>query len=212
MRIRLCWETEEEAKVSCRRFGKTIGRGRLYAVGETAAEVVWEALPGQTRTRNRLLYSVKRKAAACGLTVCSFPAEEPSAVDEALKTAGAVRLDCTEYLLSWEPPARWQAATGQEPFLLRQQEDGETKLIQGIRDGVPVFSARLAPYRDGSYLYEVEVPDRLRNQGIGTGALQQLLQQQAAPVYLQIGSYNERALHLYRKLGFQTETRLNYYR
>lgn len=212
MRIRLCWETEEEAKVSCRRFGKTIGQGRLYIVGADAAEVTWETLPGQTKTRNRLLRSMKRKAAACGLTVCSFPAEELSAADEALKAAGAVCLDCTEYMLRWEPPAQWQAVTGQKPVLLRQQEDGETKLIQGVRDGESVFLARLAPYRDGSYLYEVEVPDGLRNQGIGTEALQQLLLQQAAPVYLQVGSYNERALHLYRKLGFQTETRLNYYR
>lgn len=212
MRIRLCWKTDEEAKVSCRRFGKTVAMGQLYAVGEDAAEVVWQTLPGQTRTVDRLLCGVKKKAAACGLPVCSFPAEEPSAADDALKAAGAVRYDCTEYLLKWEPSVQQQAVFAPEAVLLRQQEEGETKRIQGIRDGASVFSARLAPYRDGSYLYEVEVPDGLRNQGIGTAALRQILLRQRTPVYLQVGSYNERALHLYRKLGFRTETGLNYYR
>lgn len=212
MRIRLCWETDEEAKVSCRRFGKTVAMGQLYAVGENAAEVVWQTLPNQTGTLDRLLCGVKRKAAACGLTVCSFPAEEPSAADDALKAAEAVRYDYTEYLLKWEPPVQQQVTPVPEAVLLRQQEDGEAKLIQGTRDGASVFSARLAPYRDGSYLYEVEVPDGLRNQGIGTAAMRQLLLRQSTPVYLQVGSYNERALHLYRKLGFRTETGLNYYR
>lgn len=85
----------------------------------------------------------------------------------------------------------------------------------------PDFICRLSPYRDGWYLYEVEVKEELRGKGIGTAAMKQLLLQlsqrkefgngKAFPLYLQVGSYNEVALHLYQKLGFTVATELCYY-
>ena len=65
------------------------------------------------------------------------------------------------------------------------------------------------------YLYEVEVEKKFRNEGIATRCLTGLfsLLSQEAPVtvYLQVGSYNEPAVHLYKKLGFDISEELGYY-
>ncbi len=65
------------------------------------------------------------------------------------------------------------------------------------------------------YLYEVEVAKNVRNTGIATKCLNRLFQMLAAEqpvtVYLQVGSYNEPAVHLYKKLGFEISEELCYY-
>lgn len=65
------------------------------------------------------------------------------------------------------------------------------------------------------YLYEVEVKKKSRNCGIATACLTQLFsqlsQERPLTVYLQVGSYNEPAVHLYKKLGFEFSEELGYY-
>jgi ribosomal protein S18 acetylase RimI-like enzyme len=65
------------------------------------------------------------------------------------------------------------------------------------------------------YLYEVEVKKKNRNKGIATICLTQLFsllsQETPLTVYLQVGSYNEPAVHLYKKLGFEISEELGYY-
>lgn len=82
------------------------------------------------------------------------------------------------------------------------------------------FFCRMLPYTateggQSFYLYEVEVEKRKRNRGIATGCLstlfRQLAREQALTVYLQVGSYNEPAVHLYRKLGFEISEEFCYY-
>ena len=74
------------------------------------------------------------------------------------------------------------------------------------------FFCRLLSYEEHSfYLYEVEVVEHLRNQGIATKCFKQLCsdlvkksgEKGEVTIYLQVGSYNKPALHLYQKLGFE---------
>lgn len=101
-------------------------------------------------------------------------------------------------------------------------EDGGF-LVEGYLEGKPpVVSCQIKPYEDGCYLYEVMVKKEERGKGIGTKFLTELLQQlsekwqdgekKEVVLRLQVGSYNAPALHIYRKLGFETETEFCYYR
>lgn len=83
------------------------------------------------------------------------------------------------------------------------------------------FFCRLLPYSAKNpgencfYLYEVEVKQNKRNKGIATACLEELFRQLAketpVSIYLQVGSYNEPAVHLYEKLGFEVSEELCYY-
>ena len=77
----------------------------------------------------------------------------------------------------------------------------------------------MLPYEGESefYLYEVEVLEHLRNQGIATNCLQQLgsdlvkkSKGREVTIFLQVGSYNEPAIHLYQKLGFELSEEICY--
>ena len=79
------------------------------------------------------------------------------------------------------------------------------------------FFCRLLPYEEQNsfYLYEVEVVENLRNQGIATKCLKKLFSnlvqnEGEVIIYLQVGSYNEPALHLYQKLGFELSEEICY--
>lgn len=82
------------------------------------------------------------------------------------------------------------------------------------------FFCRLLPYTAKAgersfYLYEVAVEKKKRNQGIATDCLNRLFrylaQQPPLTIYLQTGSYNEPAVHVYRKLGFEVSEEFCYY-
>lgn len=82
------------------------------------------------------------------------------------------------------------------------------------------FFCRLLPYQGESefYLYEVQVLEYLRNQGIATKCLKQLCsdlvkrsgEKKEVTLYLQVGSYNKPAVHLYQKLGFELSEEICY--
>lgn len=82
------------------------------------------------------------------------------------------------------------------------------------------FFCRLLPYQEDNsfYLYEVEVLETVRNRGVATNCLRQLFSElvkkreavKEVTIYLQVGSYNEPALHLYQKLGFELSEEICY--
>lgn len=102
--------------------------------------------------------------------------------------------------------------------LLISEEEGS--LACESRDGA--FYCRLLPHAEAKeagncfYLYEVEVDEAQRNRGIATKCLQQLFRQlcekdrtgDGVTILLQVGSYNEPAVHLYEKLGFEIQEEL----
>ena len=82
------------------------------------------------------------------------------------------------------------------------------------------FFCRLLPYQGESefYLYEVQVLEHVRNQGIATKCLKQLCSdlvkksgdKKEVILYLQVGSYNKPAVHLYQKMGFELSDEICY--
>lgn len=101
-------------------------------------------------------------------------------------------------------------------------ESEEDELVCKSKDGI--FSCRLLPHggkKEGRcyYLYEVEVAKTYRNRGIATMCLNSLFRRLASlegeevpvTVLLQVGSYNEPAVHLYEKLGFEQYEELGCY-
>lgn len=110
-----------------------------------------------------------------------------------------------------------KSTAGGEAFLqVTQDEEG---YVCENEEGT--FFCRLLPYETKTsgencfYVYEVEVDRKKRNKGIATACLTELFRRLAceAPitVYLQVGSYNEPAVHLYQKLGFEVSEELCYY-
>lgn len=104
-----------------------------------------------------------------------------------------------------------------EPFLqITREKEGYV-----CENKEKTFFCRLLPYETKTsgencfYLYEVEVNQKKRNKGIATACLTEVFRQLAceAPlrIYLQVGSYNEPAVHLYQKLGFEVSEELCYY-
>ena len=66
------------------------------------------------------------------------------------------------------------------------------------------------PYKDGRLLDEIYLESLYRNQGIGTSIICDILKQYTI-VYLLVYKKNQKAIHLYKRLGFkvleETETR-----
>ena len=66
------------------------------------------------------------------------------------------------------------------------------------------------PYKDGHLLDEIYLESAYRNQGIGTSIICDILKQYTI-VYLLVYKKNQKAIHLYKRLGFkvleETETR-----
>jgi len=94
--------------------------------------------------------------------------------------------------------------------LLSSREDKESIVYKNTEG---TFFCRLLKHQaeEAWYLYDVEVEEALRNHGIATACLQELLQKVPEKIYLQVGSYNKPAVHLYEKLGFRVSEELCYY-
>lgn len=122
------------------------------------------------------------------------------------------KLEEADGLFSSDDGSASPAALEGEQTNLIFTKDGEEETVRNEAD---TFFCRLQPYQNGYYLCEIEVEEAKRNQGIATKCLINLLDKLAADnvqnVYLQVGSYNEPALHLYQKLGFDVLEELCFY-
>lgn len=133
-----------------------------------------------------------------------------------LDSAAVVQQIYSEYMMKRhiEPQA---SADGSFDFLvLTKNEDGYV-----CENKEKTFFCRLLSYEAEAagersfYLYEVEVGKESRNKSIATkcltGLFSILSQEIPLTVYLQVGSYNEPAVHLYQKLEFDVSEELGYY-
>ena len=95
---------------------------------------------------------------------------------------------------------------------LRFQENG---LCAAYLDGRPVGSCRIDRQASSVFLYEVEILEPLRGQGLGTRLMEslfyQLSQTGAGLLRLQVSSANQAAMALYKKTGFRICETLSYY-
>ena len=122
----------------------------------------------------------------------------------------------SEYMMRQRFDAEKSTDCGADTLTLTEEED-----CFCCENKEKTFFCRLLPYETEAvgersfYLYEVEVEKKKRNKGVATKCLTGLFQRLAAEgpvtIYLQVGSYNEAAVHLYKKLGFRICEELCYY-
>ncbi|MBP3568654.1 MAG: GNAT family N-acetyltransferase [Lachnospiraceae bacterium] len=135
---------------------------------------------------------------------------------ELLDSTKVVQKVYSEYMMCRRFDAKKTTGSGENRLQITEEQEGWF-----CENREKTFVCRLLPYRAGTleeqsfYLYEVEVNRKQRNKGIATACLTELFLQlakdTAVTVYLQVGSYNEPALHLYQKLGFTISEELCYY-
>lgn len=145
-------------------------------------------------------------------------ADRNSVVDKALDAGKKAAYDYSEYMYKLEAsPEKTPEETTDSCIILdtknAEDTDFEQKNAIVVRSReAGVFSAKIMPYMDGMYVYEVEVNEKLRHQGHGTRHMEALMAAFSdAPIYLQVSSKNKPAIGLYQKLGFKVATGINYY-
>ena len=135
---------------------------------------------------------------------------------EILDSTKVVQKAYSEYMMKCYFKLQKSTDCGSDFLKLTKTEDGYV-----CENKEKNFFCRLLSYEAEQseeqcfYLYEVEVKKRSRNKGIATKCLGGLFSLLSAElpltVYLQVGSYNEPAVHLYKKLGFEISEELGYY-
>ncbi len=223
------WQTEEEGSITFYEEGKVFLKAVVFITGEEEAEFrIQDVVLPENRTKSdNMQEDIISKMTSCvlesfrhlweeGFEESILVERQGTKVAEILDSTNVVRLAYSEYMMKrhLEP----QKPTDCGSLLIKLTKD-EKGLRCENKEGT--FFCRLLPYgkepsgEDRFYLYEVEVSKEKRNKGIATACLRDLFRQlsETAPVtiYLQVGSYNEPAVHLYQKLGFQISEELRYY-
>ncbi len=205
--MKLFFTGEDEAKIYTRHI-----QGICFLNGENEAEIKITAClrPGAGKIES-FAARVGKKLSEKGIDQIFFIAEGGSELEKCMKESRKLTLSRIEYMFRMLPDAGRQAEEGAELLLTDVTEDDEeiTVVHSAEKD---VFTAKLRPYKDGMYIYGVEVRENMRNKGYGTKYMKSICYAfRNKPLYLQVGSPNTVACRLYRHTGFDIETELCYY-
>lgn len=232
MEIRQEWESEEEGLLICsgaERFCLTV---KCFITGEKEAELQIQDIVSECQKKKRekmsekVIFEMTECLEACfrhmweaGFEETVLVEKNGSELSQILNSTTVVQRCYSEYMMRrlFEPQTSINCVLdgGAAELQICAEEEGFS-----CENKEKSFFCRLLPYsaRAGEqsfYLYEVEVEKKKRNRGIATnclnGLFRHLAEQQPLTVYLQVGSYNEPAVHLYRKLGFEISEEFCYY-
>ena len=229
MRGKLEWLSEEEGSIVFYHQDKPFMTLQVFTVGEEEAElriqdVVFSENSGESvEMQEEVIYKMTECISEAfrllweeGFQETVLVEANDTKVAEILDSTDVVRLAYKEYMMKRDFSRQKSTSCGLNSLCLTKTEDG---YYCENRDGT--FVSRLLNYGQtkeqvpGFYLYEVEVKEAKRNRGIATACLRELFdklsEQSAVTVYLQVGSYNGPAVHLYEKLGFEICEELRYY-
>ena len=218
---RLTFLNEEEGRLSLVTWDGDEICFSVYPMGDGVAEVATQDMgfllkneesfkidSKITYKMTKCIIEALRTLKEAGFSNLSVLGEKGSIFEEILGSTGVVQKQYSEYLMKYlgkRPETTSSCAKSSQKMSYKKTEDGYE-----CRNKEKSFFARVSPYRDGWYVYEVEVSYDKRRTGIGTACME-LLQERFLHVYLQVGSYNEPAMGLYRKLGYQIEEEICYY-
>lgn len=226
MESSLCWKSEDEGILQIMQGDITVCFS-VYLIGEEEAELsLQDIVFTNPKVKNeftqeiiafKVTESLKEAFRLLWdeeLEAISVVGKKGSEFGEILDSTTVVQKLYSEYMLKKVlRPGEYTmdgSFSGEKALILTMREEG---LIGENSTGT--FFCHLQNYQDGYYLYEVEVNKDSRNQGIATACLQQLFEVLSADgetaLYLQVGSYNVPAIHLYNKLGFIAAEELCYY-
>lgn len=229
MERKLEWLSDEEGRIIFFEEDKPFLTAEFFLTGEDEAEFKVQNVMSEEETIGENLLSEKMvvKVTECLLECFQllwneeleevvFVEQRGTKIEELLNSADVLQKIYSEYMMKrhLEPQ---NVSEDKVNFLeLTKTEDGYI-----CENKEKSFFCRLLSYEaeavgeQSFYLYEVEVKKKSRNKGIATKCLTGLfsLLSQKAPltIYLQVGSYNEPAVHLYKKLGFDVSEELGYY-
>ena len=229
MESRLQWLNEEEGILTVLEQGKEKLRVRGFVLSEEEAELKpeWAEIVETTKQTGKICEKVISEMTECifecFLQMWNRGFEETSLVEQAgtdiayiLDSIPVVKHIYSEYMMQCSFVQNQSFVCNSDKLKLIENEDS---IICENAEGT--FFCRLLPYtaqqaeEKSFYLYEVEVDEKERNKGIATNCLKtlfgQLAEESPVTVYLQVGSYNEPAVHLYEKLGFERTEELKYY-
>ena len=229
MESSLEWLSEEDGILKLFRQGKEQAQFQVFVLGEEEAELklicseIVETTKKTEKVQEKIISEMTECVLESFLQLWNMGHEETSLVEQKgtrfaqiLDSIPVVKKRYSEYMMQC-------AFVQQESFLYNSDKlkliENEDSILCENEEGT--FFCRLIPYtsqQEGErsfYLYEVEVDRKKRNRGIATNCLTELFNSLAAEsavtIYLQVGSYNEPAVHLYEKLGFQVSEELCYY-
>lgn len=223
MKSSLLWQSEEEGVLSVSEEKLDISF-MVYRIGDEEAElslqdIVFPDVMTEDCDICRILTSEMTKCLKEtfrllwdeGLEEVCIVEKKGSKYEEIIGSTCVVQKVYSEYMMKKKlQPAQDTTDGDEEELFLTKREDG---LVAENRSRT--FFCHLQSYKDGYYLFEVEVEEKFRNRGIATKCLQKLFEQLTengqTVLYLQVGSYNEPAMHLYEKLGFEVSEELCYY-
>jgi len=229
MEHKLEWLSEEEGRITFFEKGKPFCTAEVFLTGEEAAEFKIQdvVLEDKTTKSDNLSEEITYKMTEClpecfrllweeGLEEVVLVEQQGSETAEILNPTSVVQKTYSEYMMKRYFEHQKSTGCGLDFLKLTKTEDGYV-----CENHEKTFFCRLLSYEatqpgeQSFYLYEVEVKKKSRNKGIATKCLTGLfaLLTQEAPltVYLQVGSYNGPAVHLYKKLGFDVSEELGYY-
>lgn len=223
------WLSEEEGRIAFYEKNKLVLRAEFFLAGEEAAEFKIQdvVFDDETTKTINLPREIILKMTEClpecfrllweeGFDEVTLVEQQGTKLAEILGSTGVVQKIYSEYMMKCYFKPQNSTDCGLDHLKLTKTEDGYV-----CENKEKNFFCRLLSYETEHredrcyYLYEVEVKKNHRNRGVATNCLTQLFQMlsQSASltVYLQVGSYNKPAVHLYKKLGFEISEELGYY-
>jgi len=229
MEHKLEWFSEEEGRIAFFENGEPVFAAELFLAGEGAAEFkIQDVVFDDKVTKNGILSKeltlrMTKCLSECfrllweeGFDEAVLVERQGTKVAEILNSTRVVQKAYSEYMMKCCFEPHNSTDCGLSLLILTKTEDGYV-----CENKEKTFFCKLLSYGAEQqeercfYLYEVEVKKKSRNKGIATKCLTQLFSQLSKEtlltVYLQVGSYNEPAVHLYKKLGFEVSDELGYY-
>ncbi len=229
MDYKLEWLTEQEGRIVFFEEENTFLAAQFFITGEEEAEfrlqdiVFLEEITDIDNIPEEIIQKMTKCISECfrllweeGLEETVLMEDGKSKVAEILDSTEVVKLAYTEWIMKCHLEVQKSTGCGLVNLKLTKNEDGFA-----VENKDKSFFCRIMEYKTESvkdqkfYLYEVEVKKKKRSQGIATACLTELFQylskDTSVTVLLQVGSYNEPAVHLYKKLGFEVSEELRYY-
>lgn len=221
MESKLEWLSEEEGRIAFYENGAPFLQAKVYRFGDEEAEIRLQDIVFLEKHAkiDNIPEKIIQKMTSCisetfrileeeGLVETTLVEQKGTKVAEILDSTGVVSVAYKEYMMKRMIPQQKSTSCGFVPLSLTKTEDG-----YDCKNEKQTFFCRLLNYEGKQlgekayYLYEVEVNKKARNKGVATACLMELFRrlsaEAAVTIYLQVGSYNEPAVHLYEKLGFE---------
>lgn len=229
MEHKLEWLNEEEGSITFFEADRAFLKACFFVTGEEEAEFRIQdvVLEGNESKSADICPKITLKITEClsecfrllwemGLEETVLVEQRGSKIAEILSSTSVVQKIYSEFMMKKHLEPQKSTNCG-ESFLNRtNSRDGDA-----YENDEKNFFCRVLPYgtmgeeEKSYYLYEVRVEDKVQNKGIATACLTELFrllsEKEPATVYLQVGSYNEPAVHLYKKLGFTVSEEVCFY-